>query len=72
MNIRLRAIWMATSPSLAPATVYDAEILDYPNAVAVGDNGRIVRTSNGGASWVIVASGTSATLRAVSFIDIST
>lgn len=64
--------WMTTSPSLAPSTVYDAEIVDDPNAVAVGDNGRIVKTSDGGASWVIVASGTSATLRAVSFIDIST
>lgn len=62
--------WMATSPSLVPSTAYDAEIVDYPAAVAVGDNGRIVRTSDGGAAWIIVASGTSATLRAVSFTTI--
>src|SRR5215472_14149316 len=40
--------------------------------VAVGDLGTIVRTTDGGATWKRIASGTTAGLLAVSFPDIDT
>jgi photosystem II stability/assembly factor-like uncharacterized protein len=40
-------------------------------AVAVGDNGNIIRTTNGGTSWQTQISGTSDSLRGVDFLGIS-
>src|SRR5580658_487807 len=40
--------------------------------IAVGDAGTIVRTTDGGATWVQISSGTNAALTGVSFADGST
>lgn len=48
--------------------------LDFPAARAgwaVGDSGRIVRTGNAGAGWRVQASGCTARLNAVDFVDTS-
>ena len=38
---------------------------------AVGDSGTILKTTDGGGSWLIQTSGTSNALRGVSFIDLN-
>ncbi len=42
---------------------------DPDHITAVGENGKIVRTNNGGAQWVVQPSGTTNLLTSVSFID---
>jgi photosystem II stability/assembly factor-like uncharacterized protein len=42
---------------------------DTNNGTAVGDSGTILRTTNGGNSWIPQTSGTTKTLYGVSFTD---
>jgi len=56
-----------------PGTLLGAvDFADPMTAVAVGSNGRIVRTTDGGSSWASIESGTSAKLMDVAFADAST
>jgi photosystem II stability/assembly factor-like uncharacterized protein len=59
--------WNATS---APGGQYRAVFfLDASNGWAVGDGGKIVRTSDGGTTWSTQSSGTTQALWGVSFAD---
>ncbi|HEX9638259.1 MAG TPA: YCF48-related protein [Acidobacteriota bacterium] len=58
------------NPTLAPSGQYRAVFFhDAERGWVVGDGGRILHTSNGGASWTSQVSGTSADLWGVSFAD---
>src|SRR4030095_16128196 len=48
-----------------------ASFVDANTGTVVGENGTIVRTTDGGNSWTVQASGTTQTLWAVSFADIN-
>ena len=56
VNVALRAVWA----------------IDANTVVAVGDAGTIVRTTNGGAAWSTVASGTTYNLNGVCFATSTT
>src|SRR5215471_8029817 len=58
---------LPTGNPLAGAAVLSAQI-----AVAVGSAGTILRTTDGGASWVPQLSGTTASLNGVVFVDPNT
>lgn len=45
---------------------------DTTNAIAVGDMGTVIRTTNGGISWNTISSGTSNNLTSVFFTNADT
>ena len=47
----------------------DIQFVDDMNGWAVGDNGTIVATKNGGETWALQASGTDQKLRSVFFLN---
>ncbi len=49
----------------------DVYCLTENNVVAVGDNGKIVKTIDGGINWIQKTSGTSQSLRKIQFININ-
>ena len=52
--------------------LYDVSSTDANTATVVGDTGTILRTTNGGETWVAQDSGTTVGLRGVSFVDANT
>jgi photosystem II stability/assembly factor-like uncharacterized protein len=58
-----------TSPTTT--NLNDVQALDSSTAVAVGEAGTILKTTDGGGTWVALPSGTSQPLRGVHFLDAS-
>jgi photosystem II stability/assembly factor-like uncharacterized protein len=56
----------------AQLSLYDVSFTDADTGTAVGQNGTIVRTTNGGTTWVEQDSGTTNNLAGVSFVDANT
>jgi len=50
-------------------TLWGVSFTDSNSGTVVGENGTILRTTDGGAHWITQASGTALNLRAVSFPD---
>lgn len=57
-----------TIPGTAPQYLTSIDMVDASNGYAVGDAGSSYKTTNGGATWTAMASGTSKILASVSFI----
>src|ERR1700689_1247560 len=74
--------WTFQNPMTTGNALHGVSALNTENAsrhgdraesmIAVGDNGTIVRTTDGGATWVQISSGTNAGLTGVSFADANT
>ena len=62
------ARWEAVHSGIG-STLLDVEFLDRSHGWAVGQEGRIVATTDGGASWQAQDSGFEVTLRSVDFVD---
>src|SRR5205807_4289686 len=67
--IGTQARWVWQNPLPQGNTLYGASFTDNNTGTATGDNGTIIRTTDGGNSWAIQSSGTTNTLYAVSFTD---
>src|SRR5437879_8145556 len=63
------AHWVWQNPLPQGNTLYGVSFTDANTGTATGDNGTIVRTSDGGDSWSIQSSGTTNTLYGVSLTD---
>src|SRR5258706_1122340 len=61
--------WIWQNPVPTGSGLNDVVMVDAQTAVAVGEAGAIVRTTDGGASWRAQSSGTTRSLRGVSFND---
>ncbi|MFH1699684.1 MAG: YCF48-related protein [Candidatus Zixiibacteriota bacterium] len=61
--------WFWQNPIPQGNDLYAISFTDTNNGTAVGENGTILRTNNGGASWKIQTSGTSKDLLGVSLTD---
>ena len=61
--------WHWQNPLPQGNTLRGASFVDANTGTVVGDYGTIVRTTNGGNSWTVQASGTTQDLWAVSFTD---
>ena len=61
--------WQWQNPLPQGNNLRGASFVDANTGTVVGENGTIVRTTDGGNSWTIQASGTTQTLWAVSFTD---
>ena len=57
------------APSGTQADLYGVEMLDATRAWAVGSNGTILHSQDGGKTWSAQTSGVQATLRGVAFVD---
>ena len=69
--IDAQARWVWQNPLPQGNTLYSVSFTSASTGTATGDNGTIVRTTDGGNSWVIQSSGTTNTLYGVSFTDIN-
>lgn len=67
-----QAGWYVPGTSPTMQKLKDVKVLDANTVVAVGENGSIVRTTNGGTTWTLAASGTSVTLTALQFANATT
>src|SRR5947208_7679638 len=67
--IDAQARWIWQNPLPQGNTLYGVSFTDANTGTATGDNGTIVRTTDGGDSWSIQSSGTTNTLYGVSFTD---
>src|SRR5436190_163137 len=67
--IDAQARWVWQNPLPQGNTLYGVYFTDANTGTAVGENGTIVRTTDGGNSWVGQTSGTPNNLNAVSFTD---
>lgn len=63
--------WTAQNSGVT-ARLNDVYFADSQTGWAVGDNGTIVNTTDGGQTWLLQSSGTTEILRAVFFIDANT
>jgi hypothetical protein len=63
------ARWVWQNPLPQGNTLYGVSFTNPNTGTATGDNGTIIRTTDGGNSWVIQSSGTTNTLYGVSFAD---
>ena len=61
--------WFWQNPYPTGFTLYGVSFSDENNGTAVGEYGAIIRTTNGGNSWIVQESGTTKNLRSVSFPD---
>src|SRR5437764_13530954 len=61
--------WHWQNPLPQGNNLRGASFVDADTGTAVGEYGTIVRTTDGGNSWTVQASGTTQTLWAVSFTD---
>src|SRR5205823_6532931 len=61
--------WHWQNPLPQGNNLRGASFVDASTGTVVGENGTIVRTTDGGNSWTVQASGTTQTLWAVSFTD---
>src|SRR5256714_12120564 len=68
-DAQARWVWQNPLPQVTP--LYSVSFTSASTGTATGDNGTIVRTTDGGNSWVIQSSGTTNTLYGVSFTDIN-
>src|SRR5436305_15121990 len=66
-----RARWVWQNPIPQWNTLHDVSFVDGSTGTATRHNGTIIRTTDGGNSWVIQSSGTTNTLYGVSFTDVS-
>ena len=64
--------WFWQNPLPQGNELFATAVVDANTAVAVGDVGTILRTTDGGATWSPQSSGTTNTLRGVSFTDANT
>src|SRR5207253_1320471 len=67
--IDAQARWVWQNPLPQGNTLYSVSFTSASTGTATGDNGTIVRTTDGGNSWVIQSSGTPNNVTAVSFTD---
>jgi hypothetical protein len=65
------AHWIWQNPLPQGNTLYGLSFADVNTGKAMGDNGTIVQTTDGGNNWVIQSSGTTNTLYGVSFTDLN-
>lgn len=63
------AQWVFQNPMPTRNTLNDVTLIDGNSGWAVGDNGTIVITTNGGTDWALQESGTSKSLHGVCFIN---
>lgn len=63
-----RMVWVMQNSGVT-TTLTDIDFINSATGTAVGVNGTILRTTNGGIDWVIQESGTSANLTGVSFAN---
>ena len=63
--------WHWQNPLPQGNNLRGASFVDANTGTVVGEYGTIVRTTDGGSSWTIQASGTTQTLWDVSFIDVN-
>ncbi|MGH7867410.1 MAG: WD40/YVTN/BNR-like repeat-containing protein [Candidatus Dormibacteraceae bacterium] len=64
--------WTVLHAGTASINLYDVAFLNENFGYAVGSNGAIYQTCNGGTNWVALDSGTLATLRGIRLIDLNT
>jgi len=64
-------VWQWVNPLPQGNTLFDVHIFDANTAIAVGDAGTIMKTTNGGNNWSILhhVCGITTALRSVAFID---
>lgn len=67
-----QAGWYAPGSAVTTQNLKDIKAIDATTAVAVGENGMIVRTTNGGSTWTSVSSGTTVTLTALHMANATT
>src|SRR5438128_710826 len=63
--------WFWQNPLPQGNFLHGVSFVDANNGTAVGDDGAIIRTTDGGHSWIIQSSGTTSGLYGVSFADAS-
>ncbi len=61
--------WTRVYQSESDTTLYGVHVKDAMNAIVVGDTGVVKRTSDGGATWTIVPSGTRHRLYRIRFMN---
>lgn len=66
------ANWIAQNSGVPAVTFYDVAFLNENFGYVVGANGTICRTTDGGANWVQLNSGTTETLRGIRVADANT
>src|SRR6476620_990409 len=71
-GIGLAQGWLWQNPLPTGSTLNAITGIDARTAVAVGDSGSILRTSDAGVTWTQQSSGTNSNLRAVAFLDAGT
>ena len=64
--------WSRPSPIDPGPPLYAVSCADTSNQTAVGASGTIIRTTDGGVTWISQSSGTSATLTGIAMIDANT
>ncbi len=64
--------WFWQNPLPQGNNLHAVATPDLNTAIAVGDLGAIVRTSDGGANWTVQPGGTADNLLAVFFVDANT
>jgi photosystem II stability/assembly factor-like uncharacterized protein len=64
--------WFWQNPLPLGNSLYAVSVLDSDTVTAVGADGTIVRTTDGGATWERQTSGTKNFLAGVSFVDANT
>ena len=64
--------WVTLNSGASGITFYDVAFLNESFGYTVGSNGAIYRTTDGGASWVALGSGTTAKLRGIRIADLNT
>src|SRR5205807_5764390 len=69
--IGAQARWVWQNPLPQGNTLYGVSFTDANTGTATGDNGTIIRSTDGGNSWAIQSSGTTSTLYGVSFTDLN-
>lgn len=60
-------VWTPQSSGLSLEAIKDVAFQDVNNGWAVGQNGKILRTENGGSTWLQLSSPTTQTLHSISF-----
>ena len=68
-SISISAQWFWQNPLPIGNSLYGISFTDANTGTAVGGNGTILRTTNGGAAWILQSSGTIELLNGVSFTD---
>ena len=61
--------WFIPGTTPTTSTLNDIYIFDTDSAIAIGNNGTIIKTSDGGSSWNTLSSGTSINLNALHFVN---